>query len=146
MDELFLTIIGVGVVEMLLTADRIDFRRTDNIAVFGGHRMAAGDIVEARLEVEQSLGRRDLTLVIESRQHQRLGVRLRRGDEVLLVGDRRDAFAEIVAASAIEIPRDKWDPKGKFARSGSPSHVTKAEALSLISNPPGPGEPLPIFI
>ena len=74
----------------------------------------------------------------------RLAIPLRRGDELTLTESKRDALLSVVGASSIEIPGDKWDPKGKFARSGSPNHVTRDEALALIANPPSPGEPLPI--
>jgi len=49
--------------------------------------------------------------------------------------------------SQIVIPNnDPYDPKGKFARSGSPTNVTREEAVELVRHPPMPGDPLPIVI
>ena len=71
-------------------------------------------------------------------------VELRKGDFITVSPRTQELLPKIFAKTSIAIPTDRWDPKGKFARSGSPLNVTRDEAVALVTNPPLHGEKLPI--
>ncbi len=54
----------------------------------------------------------------------------------------RRALAQVVEASAIEMPRDKYDPKGKFSSVLFPEYATREGALELLAHPPRIGDDL----
>ena len=146
MDFDWLGLAASVAVNSLIPLDaKFEFDRTTNIARFGGEIVHASLINDARLEVEFTLRSRNLAVVFGVRGVSRLVLPLRKGDTDLLSDNVRDRVIAMLEVSTIEIPFDKkYDPKGKFARSGSPTHLTRAEAIELVRNPPMPGEPLPI--
>ena len=106
------------------------------------------EIRGARLEIERPPGRNGpswhkLALILEVTPRLALRIPLRDGESELVSPTVREKLAEAIAGSEIDIPRDRYDPKGRFARSGSPSHVTKDEARELVENPPPAGGSLP---
>ena len=108
----------------------------------GRRSMAFADITFAKLIVgpghARSLGLRFGNSRLE------LIAPLREGARVLLDPATRDLMATVLSESSVAIPTDRYDPKGKFARSGFPTHVTREEAIELVRSPPGPSDPLPI--
>jgi hypothetical protein len=69
---------------------------------------------------------------------------LRDGDRIVARAEARELLAQVLAASSIQIPTDRYDPKGKFARYNFPENVTRDQAVQLVLAPPAPDDPLPI--
>ena len=72
-------------------------------------------------------------------------VTLTKASVVVIEPQTVERLVALFASSSIDIPIDEFDPEGKFARSGSPTHVTRDEAIALVLDPPMPGDPLPII-
>jgi hypothetical protein len=126
---------------------RCEFDRTTSLARFGDQVVDARKIDDARLEVEQTLRSRNLTLVFGIRGTIRLALPLQRGEKDVVADHVRVTIIDMLERSQIVIPNnDPYDPTGKFARSGSPTSVTREEAVELVRSPPKPGEPLPIVL
>jgi len=123
------------------------FDTTTNIARFNKKVIDASRIDDARLHVDPTLRSRNLALVFGIRGELRLILPLRKGDRDVVREDVRTGVIKMLEKSQVVIPNnDPYDPKGRFARSGSPTNVTRDEAIALVRNPPLPGEKLPIFI
>ena len=145
-DWLGMLIAGV-ITEIVPVNTEFEFDRTRNLARFGDKVVDCSLIDDARLEVEPTMFSRTLSLVFGIRGTIRLVLPLRTADRDLVPEDLRDRVIAMLERSSIVIPFDrKFDPKGKFARSGSPFNVTKEEAIALVRNPPMPGDPLPIIL
>ncbi|WP_157480225.1 hypothetical protein [Leifsonia sp. Root227] len=110
----------------------------------GRHVAAFHDIVECRLLVSASLGRRTLSLMLGDGHGMRAGVLLRDARDRPLTAKDASALGAAVLGSNIAMPVSREDPKGRFARYNFPDHVTKEEAAQLVAAPPSFGDPLPI--
>jgi len=110
----------------------------------GDQSAAFAEVTSATLEYYQLFARRDLDLRLFITEAFEITVPLRRGARLMLDDVTREQLLLIVEGSSIDIPTDEFDPDRTFARSGSPSNLTKGETLDLIRTPPGPGEPLPV--
>jgi hypothetical protein len=71
-------------------------------------------------------------------------IQLHNGHSVVLDDRARELLLDFLPQTSIAMPESPYDPKGKFAKYNFPSHITKAEAITLMEDPPGPGDPLPI--
>ena len=126
---------------------RFEFDTTTNVARFGRKIIDSSKIDDARLIVEPAFRGRSLSLVFGILGQTRLLLPLRKGVKDVVREDVRAGVIAMLEASQIVIPNnDPYDPKGKFARSGSPTNVTRDEAIALVRHPPLPGERLPIVI
>ena len=126
---------------------RFEFDTTTNIARFGSKVVDSSKIDDARLIVEPTFRSRNISLVFGVLGEIRLLLPLRKGERDVVRDDVRDGVVAMLERSQIVIPNnDPYDPKGKFARSGSPTNVTREEAIALVRHPPLPGERLPIVI
>lgn len=117
---------------------------TQQRLLIGGRRLDFSDVDSAQLVVDRVPRSRDLWLRFGG-SGVYLEALLRSGMTAELDAGASETLIGILEASSIVIPVDPYDPKGKFARSGFPTHVTKDEAIQLVRNPPMPGEPLPII-
>jgi len=120
--------------------------RLDREVIRSGEReLPFAEISMARIDSD-SLRLGTLQLVFGQKDQFEFGVTLSKGRNVVVTERTQQLLAQVLAASRIEIPTDHWDPKGKFARSGSPFHVTRDEAIELVLHPPLEGDPLPITL
>jgi len=133
--------------ELLVPFDgKFEFDTTTNIAKFGKKIVDATKIDDARLHVDPTFRSRNLALIFGVRGDLRLILPLRRKDADVVRDDVRTGVIAMLEVSSIVIPAtDEFDPKGKFARSAWPTHVTRSEAIALVRNPPMPGDKLPII-
>ena len=99
----------------------------------------------ARLNVWGRVATRSLNFKFGISDEVDFEVLLTRGTRVIVAPATATAVLRLLESSSVAIPTDEWDPEGKFARSGSPTNVTREEAIALVSNPPMPGEKLPII-
>jgi hypothetical protein len=67
------------------------------------------------------------------------------GEESKLYTLTRECLLQILPRTSITLPTDRYDPHGRFIRMTFPSNLTKDEAIAVLTRPPRPGEPLPIF-
>ena len=120
--------------------------RLDRQLIRSGERELPFDEIDtARIDAE-SLRLNKLQLIFGKKDEFEFGVDLRKGAEIVVSERTKELLAVVLAASSIEIPTDRYDPKGKFARSGSPFNITRDEAIELVRHPPLKGEPLPITL
>ncbi|MGV8884200.1 MAG: hypothetical protein ACOH1T_01250 [Microbacteriaceae bacterium] len=124
---------------------RFELDRTTSIARFGTKVVDCTLINDARLEVEQTFRSRNLALVFGVRGTSRLVLPLRQGKKEMVDESLRESVIAMLDVSSIGMPHDPFDPKGRYARSGFPTNVTRDEAIELVRNPPMPGDPLPII-
>jgi len=99
----------------------------------------------ARLNTWGNPATRSLTFKFGIADEVDLEVALTKGHKVVIAPATADAIVRLLEASSVVIPTGEFDPEGKFARSGSPTNVTLDEAIALVTNPPKPGDPLPII-
>jgi len=145
-DWLGMLVAGI-VVDLIPVNTTFEFDRTRNLARFGNKVVDCSLIDDARLEVEDRIFTRNLSLVFGIKGTIRLELPLTKGSKDVVPEYLRGRVIEMLEASSIVIPNnDPYDQKGKFARSGSPSNITREEAIALVRRPPLPGEQLPIFI
>ena len=133
----------------LVNRERRAFRVANSEFAFAGISAARLSTADSREYDERAYyGKwsewKHLTIVLELSPKVAIAVPLRSGDKLELSPEKQAAVIEAIESSSIDIPRDRFDPKGKFARSGSPSHITKDEALGLVRDVPMPGDPLPV--
>ena len=147
MDD-WLGFLVVGLVADLVPVNpNFEFDRTRNLARFGDKVVDCSLIDDARLEVDDRIFTRNLSLVFGIKGIIRLVLPLTKGSKDVVPEHLRARVIEMLERSQIVIPNnDPYDPKGKFARSGSPTNVTREEAIALVRHPPLPGERLPIVI
>ncbi|MFP7761046.1 hypothetical protein [Marisediminicola sp. LYQ134] len=69
-------------------------------------------------------------------------VRSRRG--ALLDDTATRVLAEALRRTAVELPKAKEDPTGRFARYNFPTNITRDEAVAIALNPPTVDDRLPI--
>lgn len=86
---------------------------------------------------------RTLILTLGDAKGARGRVVLRRSENLELSDDETDLALRVIDASAIELPHDKDDPRGRFSRQLYPNSLTKAEASALVARPPGMNDDLP---
>ena len=147
MDDWLGFLVAGIVLDVVQVTPSFEFDRTRNLARFGDKVVDCSLINDARLEVDDRLFTRNLALVFGIKGTIRLELPLTKGSKDVVPEYLRGRVIEMLEASSIVIPsNDPYDPKGKFARSGSPSNVTREEAIALVRKPPLPGERLPIFI
>ena len=123
-----------------------DLNASTGIIRAGRKRLSVAEISRARLLVHSNqleLGEVDLCFGLPGKLE--LAVLLRDKNGIVASKSTRALLAEALASSSIEIPRDKYDPKGRFARSGSPFNVTREEAMALLLDPPAADGDLPII-
>jgi hypothetical protein len=139
---------ALDVISLLVPFDgTFEFDTTTNIARFNKKVVDASKIDDARLHVDPTIRSRNLALVFGIRGDLRLILPLRKGEKDVVREDVRVGVIAMLEKSQVAIPNnDPYDPTGKFARSGSPTNVTREEAIALVRNPPLPGAKLPIFI
>jgi MFS family permease len=93
---------------------------------------------------ESDAAARDLMVNFTAAGGRRVTVGLRRRGQLVLTESETAALLRFVEQTAIELPRDKEDPTGRFSAALYPAHMTKAQVAVLIERPPGDGEPLPV--
>ena len=112
----------------------------------GKKSIALADIDRARIMVQdQQLQLGNVDLRFGRPGQLEFAVLLRDEHGVVAPEATRRALAEAFAATSIDIPRDKYDPSGKFARSGAPFNITQDEAIALVLDPSAADGPLPII-
>jgi len=112
----------------------------------GKKSIALVDIDRARIMVnDQQLQLGDLDLRFGRPGQLEFAILLRDEHGVVAPEATRRALAAALAATSIDIPRDKYDPSGKFARSGAPYNITRDEAIALVLDPPPADGSLPII-
>lgn len=95
--------------------------------------------------LEVLISRRGRTLVLKfgsKRLRSVFVVRNSRGKQIS--GETQRFVAEVLRRSSVAMPKDPFDPKGRFIRSWFPTNIEKDEAVELVVNPPGPEDPLPV--
>jgi len=112
----------------------------------GAKSIALADIDRARIMVhDQQLQLGDVDLRFGRPGRLEFAVLLRDEHGVVAPEATRRLLAKAFAATSIDIPKDKYDPTGKFARSGAPYNITRDEAIALVLDPPPADGPLPII-
>ena len=112
----------------------------------GTRSIALADIDRARIMVlDDQLQNGIVDLQFGASGKLQLAVLLRDAHGVVAPESTRRLLAEAFAATSIDIPRDKYDPTGRFARSGAPFNVTRDEAIALVLDPPPADGDLPII-
>lgn len=113
----------------------------------GAVDVPAAEIDAARLSIvpwQAGATERSLRILLTAGGKHRASVALRTRGRLVLTEGQTAALAELISRSSIALPRDRSDPKGRFSRSSYPLHLTQADALAVVRDPPGDGEPLPI--
>jgi hypothetical protein len=122
----------------------------DGSAIRRGAKEARADEITSAFLVcapwDEAASRRSLAITLETAQGFRATVALRSLGKLVLTADETFVLAELVSRSAIRLPRDAHDPRGRFSKALYPSHVSHAEALAVVRDPPGDGETLPIIL
>ncbi|MDN3494772.1 hypothetical protein QL996_02435 [Planococcus sp. APC 4015] len=86
---------------------------------------------------------RTLVLTLGDGVGLRAPVALRQKESLTLTDEETALLLRIIAASSIELPRDKEDPRGRFSKQLYPNALTKDQAHALVADPPGRNDPLP---
>lgn len=137
--------IGICVVLVNRAAPRVHVHLRDE-RIRAGSREARWDEVTAAelLATPPYEGEpRTLVLTLQSPDGLRAPLVIRRREDLALTKAEAAIAARLIEASAIELPRDKDDPRGKFSRQLYPAHLTKSEALDVVASPPTMSDPLP---
>lgn len=104
------------------------------------------EIDQAILGVGENRARTKRSLALElghrKRPTTRFVLRTLNGD--VADAELRRLLGEVLQRSAIVMPTTPEDPTGKFAHVNFPGHLTKEEALEVVSSPPDAGDRLPI--
>ncbi len=114
-----------------------------------GSRVVAGsELTSARLSATAMIigGTRSLFLILEGPEKLRVPLLLRRHGALAMTPVQRRAALALVDAAAIELPRAKEDPTGKFSRTLFPTHLDAAQARDLVAHPPRSDEDLPVAV
>lgn len=85
-----------------------------------------------------------LVLQLRSGKTTITNVYIRQRSAIVLTERDRPVFAETLRRSAIAMPYNAVDPKGRFSRYNFPGHVDKETAIDLVLNTPKAGAALPI--
>lgn len=121
----------------------------DTARVRVGSRVVAGSaLTSARVTATAMItgGTRSLFLILEGPEKLRVPLLLRRRGELAMNPAQRRATLALIAAAAIELPRAKEDPRGKFSRTLYPTHLDAGQARELVAHPPRSDEDLPITV
>lgn len=112
----------------------------------GARTSSASDLTAARVSATAMTtgGTRSLFLILEGPGKLRVPLLLRRRGELAMTPAQRRAAVALVEAAAIELPRAKEDPRGKFSRTLYPTHLDAAQARELVARPPRSDEDLPV--
>lgn len=154
-DPLWATVIGIGVIAAAgVIAWLVVRARHPQVFVHPGRQeVRAGRSITpwsavTSAEVKTSAlwpgAGRTLILLLRDDSGMRVPLILRRRGRRGLSAAESDLAAEMIEASAVELPRAKEDPHGRFSRFTFPTHVSREDALDLIRTPPGDDDPLPV--
>jgi len=111
---------------------------------FGGRTVPITDLVWAQLIVVEGRKRRTVTLTFGTASKIEARFRLvGTGGRTLDAGTAR-LVAAVLGRSSIAMPVDRYDPKGRFAKTNFPTHLTRDEAIGVVVAPPVRGTQLPI--
>lgn len=104
------------------------------------------DITRAELFADPpwSGAHRTLILTLGDAEGARGRVVLRRKENLTLGAGDTELALLVIERSAIDLPRDKDDPRGRFSRQLYPNSLTKAEASGVVAHPPSMNDELPI--
>ncbi len=86
---------------------------------------------------------RTLFLTLEGPDKLRVPLVLRVGAKRTMSDLARSATERMIAGSGIEMPRAPEDPTGAFSRFNFPQHVSRDDAVTLVTRPPRSSDPLP---
>lgn len=86
---------------------------------------------------------RTLVLLLEG-EGVRVAVVLRRRGRAALSRRIAAIMVQVMEHSAVELPRAKEDPHGRFSTVLFPTHLTREQTIGILRDPPGDDEPLPI--
>ena len=143
-------VVAVGLVGWLLFVRRhqapVEANEREQLIRFRGRNLRWSAITRAELSADPpSRGAlRTLILSVGDDSTHRGRVVLRRKGTLELSDAETELLAQIIDASAIELPRDKDDPRGRFSRQLHPHSLTKDDASGLVAHPPGADDDLPI--
>lgn len=112
--------------------------------VCGRRSLAFSDIDFAQLEVGPSPLAEDIGIRFGLSHGPQVVVGLRTGDIFLQTPEHRRIVLMMLGDSQIRMPVSPYDPTGAHARWNFPTNMTKAQAIEVVSNPPGLRDPLPI--
>ncbi|SDO77411.1 hypothetical protein SAMN04487848_2042 [Microbacterium sp. ru370.1] len=114
----------------------------------GAHTASAGALTAARVSATAMMtgGSRSLFLILEGPGKLRVPLLLRRRGELAMTPAQRRAAVALVEAAAIELPRAKEDPRGKFSRTLYPTHLDAAQAREIVARPPRSDQDLPVTV
>ncbi|MFD3444551.1 hypothetical protein ACFDTO_08130 [Microbacteriaceae bacterium 4G12] len=110
----------------------------------GKRTVPMSEIVWAQLYVWERKRSRSVRLMFGTASKLQVGF--------VLVGSRGPALdedtvrlvAEVLRRSEVAMPVDQYDPKGRFAKTNFPTHLTRDEAVEVVRTPPVLGTDLPI--
>ncbi|WP_150307616.1 hypothetical protein [Planctomonas psychrotolerans] len=107
---------------------------TDRVRL-GRHEVLMTDLVWAQFLVTGSVKRPGISLLIGSDSKKQAAFRLRSGNGYLIDGDTARLVSEVLRRSAVEMPKDRFDPKGRFLKTTFPMHLTRDEAIDAVLAP-----------
>lgn len=143
-------VVIVGLVGWLLFVRRhqtpLEANPAERLIRFRGTTLGWADLTRAELSADPPWKGAAHTLILslgDGPTH-RGRVVLRRKGLLELSDDETELLLRIIEASAVDIPRDKDDPRGRFSRQLYPNSLTKVDAAELIAHPPGADDELPI--
>ena len=110
----------------------------------GRHTVPMSDLVWAQLYVWERKRSRTVTLMFGTAARRQVGLTLVRSGGPALDQQTGRLVAEVLRRSTIAMPVDPYDPKGRFAKTTFPTHLTKEEAIEVVLAPPLFGTDLPI--
>jgi hypothetical protein len=138
----FVAIVLAGVVRDLTAGPRVDLE--NRLLVLGRKTVAFDRIDTAQLEVSTGFAAREISLRFGVRNGPQVLVQLRVGEELAQDPRQRRIVLDILSQSEIRMPTSSYDPTGSHARWNFPTNLTKEQAIEVVTNPPGQGDPLPI--
>jgi hypothetical protein len=131
-----------GVARLLSRTPLADLGRKK--IVVGRRSIDFDEVDTAMLEVAPDLDGRRIELRFGRSGGLQVTVLLSVGDRIRINAKQRGIVLAILNASRVAMPSSQYDPTGSFARWNFPSNLTKAQAIEVVTNPPGPGDPLPV--
>ncbi|MGP3536020.1 hypothetical protein ACTU3I_14570 [Microbacterium sp. RD1] len=136
----------VIVVVVRRAAPRVLVNEKESRIRAGKREAAWSELTSAELVASAPLpgSERTIIVVLHGADGFRAPIMVRRREALTLTDAETALAARIVDASAVELPRAKEDPHGRFSRQLYPSHLTKQQARELIEDPPAAADPLPV--
>jgi hypothetical protein len=116
----------------------------DKTLVFRRRKIAFDLIDVAKLDVGTDIGGRTLALRFGVAGGPQAIVELRRGDSLVQSRYHRAIVLVMLNESRITVPTSPYDPTGHHSRWNFHTHLTKEQAIEIVTNPPGPRGELPI--